>query len=351
VARGARGAPLTPPARHPWLDSPTVPRQFDPYLHDPDRWGVSLAQMSELLLPCLDAAGASSVVEVGAFAGDLTRVLVGWAEDAGASVGAIDPAPQPGLIELAEGFEHLELIRETSLEALARIPLPDAIVIDGDHNYFTVSEELRLIGERVSGSELPLLLFHDVCWPHARRDDYFDPNLIPEASRHSVADGSGGIVPGEAGLVPGGLPYPRSAAREGGPRNGVLTAIEEFADARERLRLVVVPAFFGFGAVWHLDAPYAGRLAELLDPWDRNPILERLEANRVLQLARLHQARAETWRLEDQRSRQEAVLRRMLESSAFAVAERLSKLRVRVGIAPAQSVVSKDEIRGVLDDG
>ena len=54
-------------------------RQFDPYLHDPDRWGVSLAQMSELLLPCLDAAGARSVAEVGAFAGDLTRVLVGWA--------------------------------------------------------------------------------------------------------------------------------------------------------------------------------------------------------------------------------------------------------------------------------
>ena len=306
--------------------------------------------MSELLLPCLDAAGARSVVEVGAFAGDLTRVLVDWAEGTGAGVGAIDPAPQPGLTELADGSQRLELIRETSLEALSRIPLPDAIVIDGDHNYFTVSEELRLVGERVSGPELPLLLFHDVCWPHGRRDDYFDPALIPEASRHVVADGNGGIIPGDEGLVPGGLPYPRSSAHEGGAGNGVLTAIEDFVGSRERLRLVVVPAFFGFGAVWHLDAPYAGALAQLLDPWDRNPILERLEANRVLQLARLHQQRAETWRLQDQRVRQEAVLRRMLESSAFAVAERLSKLRIRAGIAPAQSVVSKDEIRGVLEN-
>ena len=49
---------------------------FDPYLNDPERWGVSLAQSAEIMLPCLDAAGARSVVEVGAFAGDLTRVLV-----------------------------------------------------------------------------------------------------------------------------------------------------------------------------------------------------------------------------------------------------------------------------------
>ena len=48
------------------------------------------------------------------------------------------------------------------------------MIIDGDHNYYTVSEELRLIAERARTAPLPLLLFHDVCWPHARRDDYFD---------------------------------------------------------------------------------------------------------------------------------------------------------------------------------
>ena len=42
------------------------------------------------------------------------------------------------------------------------------------------------------------------------------------------------------------------------------------------------------------------------------------------------------------------LLERMLESSAFGVAERLSRLLVRAGIAPAQSVISKDEIRRVL---
>ena len=186
-----------------------------------------MAQSAELMLPCLDAAGVRTIVEVGAFAGDLTRVLVDWAA-AGARVTAVDPSPQDGLVALARERPELELIRETSLAALPELPtLPDAVVIDGDHNYFTVSEELRIIGERAPGAELPLLLFHDVCWPHGRRDDYFDPELIPERYRQPVAGGAGGIVPDDPGLRPGGLPYPRSAAREGGPDNGVLTAIED----------------------------------------------------------------------------------------------------------------------------
>jgi len=323
----------------------------DPFRNDPDRWGVSMAQSAELMLPCLDAAGVRSIAEVGAFAGDLTEVLVEWAEASGARVAAVDPSPQPGLVKLAEERPGLDLIRETSLAALPALPeLPDAVVIDGDHNFWTVREELRLIGERAPGADLPLLLFHDVCWPHARRDDYFDPSQIPEEYRLPVIGSRGGIAPGEPGLAPGGLPYPRSAEREGGEHNGVLTAVEAFVASRERLRLVVVPVFFGFGVVWHEDAPYAAELARILGPWDRNPILERLEGNRVHHLAQSHAHLVALWEERERRSEQELLLRRMLESSAFAVAERLSLLRMRAGVATEQSVISRDEVRRVLDD-
>ena len=315
--------------------------QHDPYLNDPQRWGVSLAQSAEIMLPCLDAAGARSVVEVGAFAGDLTRVLVDWAAAAGATVGAVDPAPQDGLVALAREHPELELIRETSLEALPRIPLPDAVVIDGDHNFHTVREELRILGDRGPGADLPLLLFHDVRWPHGRRDDYFDPDAIPAEHRHPVAGDAGGLFPGDPGLRAGGLPYPRSAAHEGGAANGVLTAVEEFAAARGDVRLAVVPAFFGFGVLWPLDAPYATGLAAILDP---------LEANRVHHLAQGHVTRSELWAEREQRARQEALLRRLLESSAFGVAERLSRLRRRAGVATDASVISREEIRRVLGD-
>ncbi len=194
-----------------------------------------------------------------------------------------------------------------------------------------------------------MLLFHDVCWPHGRRDDYFDAEQIPAELRQPVAGSRGGLVPGEPGLTPGGLPYPRSAEREGGERNGVLTAVEDFVASRDGLRLVVVPVFFGFGVVWHQDAPYAEALARILDPFDRNPILERLEANRVHQLARVHRTLNELWGERERRVEQEALLRRLLESSAFSVAERLSLLRMKAGVATEQSVVSKAEVRRVLD--
>jgi hypothetical protein len=305
---------------------------------------------AEILMPCLDAVGARSVVEVGAFAGDLTRLLLEWAARSGARVLAIDPAPKDELAQLARERADLELIPRTSLEALPGIPIPDVVIIDGDHNYYTVSEELRLLGERTKGAGLPLLLFHDVCWPHGRRDDYFAPELIPEEFRQPTAGDGGGLFPGEPGLRPGGLPYGRSAAREGGPRNGVLTAVEDFVADRDDLRLVVVPAFFGLGAVWRRDAPWSSDLADILDPWDRNPQLERLEANRVYHLAQAHSRQVEVWTLQERQRRQEAVLRRLLESSAFSVAERLSRLRGRVGLGPTQPVISKDAIRRALAD-
>ena len=43
------------------------------------------------------------------------------------------------------------------------------------------------------------------------------------------------------------------------------------------------------------------------------------------------------------------MLRRLLDSSAFAVAERLSRLRRRAGIASAASVISKEEVRRALE--
>ena len=160
------------------------------------------------------------------------------------------------------------------------------------------------------------------------------PAQIPAGYRQPIVGDGAGIAPGDPGVRPDGLPYPRSAAREGGERNGVLTAVEDFVASDDALRLVVVPAFFGFGVVWHGDAPWADRVSRLLDPYAANPLLARLESNRVLHIAREHALRVELWRERESRARQERVLRRILESSAFGVAERLSRLRVRTASRP-----------------
>ena len=322
---------------------------IDPYANDPGHWGASLVTLAELIFPILEAAQARSVVEVGAYAGDLTGALVRWAADRGVRVTAIDPSPREPLVELEHSHPELELIRATSHDALTRILVPDAAIIDGDHNYYTVSQELRLIAERAGDGRLPLLLFHDVSWPHARRDDYYDPELIPEEHRQPIDEGRG-LFPGVRGVRPGGLPYRYKAREEGGERNGVLTAVEDFVAGREGLRLAVVPVFFGLGVAWRDDAPWAEAVARIVEPWDRNPLLERLEESRVLHLASSHVHLVEGQAASERAARQAEVLRRLLDSSAFSVAERLSRLRHRLGIAKEASIVSKDDVRRALED-
>ena len=55
--------------------SPPVDRielDLNRYSDPPEGWATSLANNAEVIVPCLDAIGARSVAEVGAYAGDLT---------------------------------------------------------------------------------------------------------------------------------------------------------------------------------------------------------------------------------------------------------------------------------------
>jgi hypothetical protein len=316
--------------------------KIEPFANDPGAWSASLVNNAEFVIGALDASQAKSVGEVGAYAGDLTRLLLDWAGETGARVVAIDPSPQPELEQLEAERPELDLVRKTSIEAFRTMEIPEAMILDGDHNYYTVAQELRLLAER-AGDDLPLLLLHDVGWPHGRRDDYFDPEQIPEEYRQPIAP-EAGVYPGVDGTREGGLPYHFPAAREGGPRNGVLTAIEDFLEGHDDLRLAVVPAFFGLGVVWRLDAPYADALAELLDPWDRNPILERLERNRVLHLASSQVQLNLATKADEKVARLEPLLRKLLESRAFALAEQYTRLRER-----GEPAFSREEIRRALE--
>lgn len=314
---------------------------------DPGQWGASLINNAEVMVACLEAAGARSVAEVGAYAGDLTRYLLDWARNHEARVWAIDPSPQPELAGLDESREDLTLVRATSHEALAEMPRLDAYVIDGDHNYWTVTEELRLIAASDATALPPLLLFHDVGWPHARRDDYYAPEQVPGEYRQPTIEG-GGLFPGISEPRPGGLPYKWPADHEGGPGNGVLTAVEDYVKADAALRLAILPSFFGLGIVWHSAAPYAARLQEIVAPLDGNPIIARLEANRTYHLAAMHHQMMEVAAAHERLHRQEMVLRRIMNSSAFKLAEGLSRLRQRAGVAPGSAPVSTADIRRAL---
>ncbi len=318
-----------------------------------DPAGQSLANLSEVVISCLDAIAAGSVVEVGAHRGDLTRGLLEWGRAANAEVVAVDPAPAPELELLARERPELKLVTEPSHEALGRIALPDAVILDGDHNHYTLSGELGLIERRCGGDPagMPLLLLHDVCWPHARRDTYYAPDRVPEAHRQPLAHRAA-LAPGEPGVAAAGLRYEWVASREGGPGNGVMTAIEDFISDRAGLRLAVVPAFFGLGVMWSERAPWADAVAAAVRPWEDNPVLARLEQHRlanVVSAAGHAQELGEIEIMRRERSRdadRERLLRSMLDSRAFAWGERLSRLR-----KGGRPTFSRDEVRRALEEG
>jgi hypothetical protein len=98
---------------------------------------------------------------------------------------------------------------------------------------------------------------------------------------------------------------------------------------RDGLRLAVIPAFFGLGVIWPVDASWSDTVAEIVDPWDRNPLLARLEENRVLHLASSHFQMVQAAHQAQLNAHKDELLEEMLKSRAFTLAERLSWLHQR----------------------
>jgi uncharacterized protein (DUF2237 family) len=178
--------------------------------------------------PLLSEVDPKVIVEVGAAAGEHTVKLYAFARSHGAELHVIDPEPRFTFVSGDRG-NGFRLYRGRSLEVLPAVPSPDVVLIDGDHNWYTVYFELVTLQQHadIDARPFPITFLHDVEWPYARRDAYHDPDSIPEAYRQPYA--LGGVVEGRSELSPTGLnANGHHAVHEGGPRNGILTAIEDF---------------------------------------------------------------------------------------------------------------------------
>jgi len=222
---------------------------------------------NKIVEPVLQAAGARRVVEIGALRGDTTvRLLELLGPESELHV--IDPVPIFDPTEHARRFPGRYVFhRDISHNVLPDLPPADAALIDGDHNWFTVYHELRMLRETAgkSGTPMPLLIMHDVCWPYGRRDLYYAPERIPEEFRQS--HDTRGILPGRKELVQdGGLNQQlENAVEEGGPRNGVMTALDVFVAAGRHLAVDVT----------RVDTLHDARRAPRVE---RHPVREVVEA-------------------------------------------------------------------------
>jgi hypothetical protein len=203
----------------------------------------------DVIAPVLDAVAARRVVEVGALLGQHTERMLERLGP-GVELHVIDPQPLFDPAEQERRFAGRYVFhRDLSVDVLGELPPVDVAIIDGDHNWYTVLTELRLLAgvARRAGAPLPVTILHDVGWPYGRRDLYYDPTNVPD--EHKQPWRRAGVQPGRSPLVGGGgglNPALAHAEQEGGPRNGVMTGIDDFvAEHDEPVRVVVLPLLFG----------------------------------------------------------------------------------------------------------
>lgn len=244
----------------------------------------SLREYRAILVRCFEAVDARRFVEIGSESGAVTRELVELALGRGGSVTTVEPAPAPEVVELARTEPAFRLVVGHSPAALDDVEPADAWVVDGDHNHWTVTRELEaILAKAHAAGRAALTILHDVGWPCARRDFYYDPSALPEEAvrPHTFAKA---VRPGEAGVVPSGLRGEGKLAvaeQEGGPANGVLTAVHDVLAARDDLELITLAPIYGVGFVFPTEAPWAAALRDVLAPYAGLELLERMEDNRV----------------------------------------------------------------------
>jgi len=198
------------------------------------------------IIPLARKRGWTSFCEIGASTGLSTDELLKLPI---ASYTIVDPCFDADLVLKYAGDARVTVQKSNSLDALPNLAgAYDCIFMDGDHNWYTVINELRLIRQRNLLRMGGMIFFHDVGWPYGRRDMYYQPNTIPSEYRQEYE--CKGMIRGQSQLADHGGANPElcNAVREGGPRNGVLTAIEDFiAQHPSDYNFFRVKAQFGLG--------------------------------------------------------------------------------------------------------
>jgi predicted O-methyltransferase YrrM len=207
----------------------------------------------DVIRPLIRAERLRRMLEIGVGPGRHTRQLLEALDPIGGRLTSVDPHVRPRLRLRTLLNRRIRFLRTTSLDALPRLRAAcerfDCAIIDGDHNWYTVFHELLALRELVEPHGV--ILLHDVAWPFARRDMYYAPERIPAEYRHPYA--RRGIIEGQSALADEGAAGAHArgfnARHEGGPRNGVLTAIEDFIAARgaDGWELRVIPGSHGLG--------------------------------------------------------------------------------------------------------
>ena len=243
----------------------------------------SLSFYADLLHHLSGVANSPDIVEIGSETGAVSRLLSAFAAERGGRLTVVEPFPSELLRSLEAEAANIDIVEGYSPEGLTGVPPAGLYAIDGDHNYGVVTGELEAIfTDRLDPSAVVVL--HDVGWPFGRRDGYYDPSRLPPDQVHPYRWDSGAVLdlsPLQRRRGYRGHGNFAMAEHEGGPRNGVLSAVEDFVAANPHLGLLRTPLVFGLAVVGDARTPSWKQVEELMVPYTDNPTLAEMERNRM----------------------------------------------------------------------
>jgi O-methyltransferase len=244
---------------------------------------VSMTAFWDVMQELLNITKPSRLVEIGGDQGECTQKFCAWANSHNAYVHVIEIQPADALKRIVEQYQFARLHVGLSLELLPTMEGVACFVVDGDHNYYTVYNELKLIFQY---NKPDLILLHDTGWPWGRRDLYYDVNTIPNEYRNDpVTDPNLGILPGHEGVFPekglrsnGQFAFARV---EGGSKNGVRTAVQDFLVENSDYELFTIDCVFGLGILVPKSTAHYSRVVNVLTRYVANPLIALLEEDRL----------------------------------------------------------------------
>lgn len=232
--------------------------------------------------PCFKLNNVKTIVEVGAQNGYNTKKLAAYAQLSGGKAYSIDPYPMFDYQQM-EKDGSFKMLVGLSLDMLPQISDYDAVLLDGDHNWYTVYNELKLIREK-NPDKMPIVFLHDIAWSYARRDLYYNPDNIPKEFRQPYK--KCGIKYGEDNLCDnGGINgHLCNAIDVNTPKNGVLTAVDDFIAENKDLKLKLFNCICGLGVIYNKEDK---KIAEFLnDVGTLHKVIEKTEEQRIFEFCK-----------------------------------------------------------------
>lgn len=146
--------------------------------------------------------------------------------------------------------ENIKHFKGQSLNILPYLKNFDAILINNDPNWYTVYNELNLI--KKNNLKFPLVFICNNKYPHKRRDSYINPNNIPDEYKHECYN----KLPIKYeednkikhAMIEDGFCH---AIYEETPKNGVLTAIEDFLNENKNLKKIEIDFLEGITLIYN----------------------------------------------------------------------------------------------------